>query len=58
MIDSAKQRAAEQAETEGNYRRAFGFYKEMLTEAERYDSSNTQLIRYLEMKVDDCRRKM
>jgi hypothetical protein len=54
----ANEDAAYNAESNGEWRRALGFWQECLAYVERYDSSNREKIQFIEMKIQDCRNRM
>jgi len=54
----ANEDAAYAAEQKKEWRKAYGLWNECLSYMHRYDPNNKQKIEFIEMKIEDCRKRM
>lgn len=57
-MSAAAENAAERAEDKGDYRKAYGFWGDLIAECERYGIPNVELYRYYLRRRDYCRERM
>lgn len=57
-MNAAVENAAESAEEEKDYRKAYGFWCDLIAECERYDIPNVELYRYYLSRRDFCQERM